>query len=362
MSGIDDDATGPTRYQNGPVMTAGCSGNEDARRAGQLGASTRAVHADRPAAGRGSVSPPIFQTSTFSSSSDEAFRELCREPRPLGMYTRYGNPNHGDVAAVIAALEGADSALVLASGMSALTTIALTFLEPGAKVVVQRHTYGGTADLVTGLLTRFGIEAVEVDQTDLMALEGAIDDRTRLVFLESPSNPLLDITDIAAASAAARRVGAITVVDNTFATPINQRPIELGADLMWHSATKYLGGHSDLSAGVIAGSQELISAAWRTSVQTGPVLGPFDAWLLLRGIRTLPLRILRHNDNAQALAEVLLRHERVTRVNYPGLASSSPARTRPCPDGRLRRHAQRRVRHTGRCDHLHRQPRARVHG
>ncbi|MEU6077216.1 PLP-dependent aspartate aminotransferase family protein [Micromonospora sp. NPDC047074] len=285
------------------------------------GTGTIAVHGDDGLSPRGSVSPPIVQSATFSAESDEQFAAVATETRGNAFYTRYGNPNHAQVAAVVAELEGVEAGMVTASGMGAISTIALALLAAGDHVIVQRSTYGGTTSLVTGLLARFGVDFTQVDQTDTDAFVRALRPRTRLVLVETPSNPLLELTDLAAVVGLAHANGALVAVDNTFATPVNQRPADFGADLVWHSGTKYLGGHSDVSAGVVVGSAELVDRVWRTAIVTGSTLGPIDAWLLLRGIRTLSLRVDRHNANALALARAVEGHPAVRRVRYPGLAT-----------------------------------------
>ncbi|SBT43213.1 trans-sulfuration enzyme family protein [Micromonospora auratinigra] len=285
------------------------------------GFSTTAVHGDDALVPGGAVAPPIVQSATFSAESDERFTEIATETRGSAFYTRYGNPNHAQVAAVVAELEGAETGLVTASGMGAISTVALALLSAGDHVVIQRSTYGGTTSLATGLLARFGVSCTQVDQTDVGAFERAWTPHTRLVLVETPSNPLLELTDLRAVADLAHAAGALVVADNTFATPVNQRPTALGADLVWHSGTKFLGGHSDVSAGVVVGSAELVERVWRTAIVTGATLGPVDAWLLLRGLRTLPLRVQRHNENALALAEALQGHPAVARVRYPGLPS-----------------------------------------
>lgn len=282
------------------------------------GWSSRAVHAGVPRTA-GAVSPPIVQTSTFAAESTGEFTDLALERRGSGFYTRYGNPNHAQVASVLADLEGAEAAMVFASGMATITTAALALLRSGDHVVAQRRHYGGIPSLLLNLLPKFGVTCTQVDQTDTRAFADAIRPDTRLVLVESPSNPLLDITDLRAVSALAHEAGALTVADNTFATPVNSRPLALGADLVWHSATKYLGGHSDLTAGVLAGPAEVLDRVWDTAIITGAVLGPIDAWLLLRGIRTLPLRVRQHNSNGLALARALQAHPAVAAVHYPGL-------------------------------------------
>jgi methionine-gamma-lyase len=281
---------------------------------------TQAIHADDAARG-GAVVAPINQATTFAQPTDAAFVNAATRSFSDDFYVRYGTPNHTQVAEVVAALEGADRALVTAGGMGAISTIALALLRAGDHVVVQQSIYPGTTALVTTVLERFGVASTTVDLEDLDALEGALRDETAMVFVETPSNPFLGVVDVGAVAHLSHRRGAIVVVDNTLATPINQRPLELGADLVWHSATKYLGGHSDVSAGVVAGRTDVVEEVWRTHLVVGAVLGPFDAWLLLRGLRTLDVRVARHNDNALTLARALEAHEAVTAVHYPGLAS-----------------------------------------
>ena len=236
-------------------------------------------------------------------------------------YTRHGNPNHAELADAVATLEGAERGLVFGSGMGALTTAVLALVRAGDHVVAQRSMYGGSLSLVQSFLPRLGVECTLVEQTDLSAWVDAVTPATRLFLIETPSNPRLEITDIAAVAAIARERGIVTLADNTFATPVNQRPIDLGVDLVWHSATKYLAGHSDTSAGVIAGPDALIETIWNASLTVGAVLGPFDAWLVTRGIRTLHLRVERHNATGAVVADHLSRRPEIAVVNYPGLDS-----------------------------------------
>ena len=286
------------------------------------GFSTLAIHADRDIHPSRSVARPIYQTAAFWAEDSESFAQAAVEPRGKDFYTRFGNPNHAQVAAVVAELEGTEAAMVTASGMAALTTTVLALVSAGDHVIGQRSTYGGTASVLLNLLPRLGVSTTQVDQTDPEAFERALTPQTRLILVESPSNP----SAAGHRPSRGRRPGAgargvLTLADNTFATPLNQRPTEFGVDLVWHSATKYLNGHSDVSAGVVAGPAELLDRIWDVALLTGATLGPFDAWLLLRGLRTLPLRVARHNENGQALAEALERHPAVTRVHYPGLPS-----------------------------------------
>jgi methionine-gamma-lyase len=282
--------------------------------------ATWLLHGDAEAR-HGAVVPPIVQASTFAANSSEEFFDLATKDFSDEFYVRYGTPNHTQVAEVVARLEGAERAIVTASGMGAVTTLALALLQSGDHVIVQSSIYPGTNTLTTDLLARFGVQADLVDQTSLHAFQSKIRASTRLVFVESPSNPHLGITDLRECAEIAHSAGALLVADNTVATPLNQQPLALGADLVWHSATKYLSGHSDVSAGLVCGSDELVERVWRTHLTVGSVLGPFDAWLLLRGLRTLDVRMTRHNENGLAVARFLEGHDDVAAVFYPGLAS-----------------------------------------
>jgi methionine-gamma-lyase len=281
--------------------------------------STFLIHGDEGARPHGAVTPPIAQGINWAADTGEEFRHIATEPLHPEFYNRHGNPNHEQAAALIAELEGAERALLTSAGMGAVATAVLALVSAGDHVVGQRSMYAGVTSILARLLPRFGVECTEVDQTSVEAFEAAIGPNTSLVLLETPSNPRLEVTDLAAVTQLARRHGALTLADNTFATPINQRPLHLGVDLVWHSATKYLGGHADLMAGAIAGSRELVERIWDTAQMTGAVLSPFNAWLLLRGLRTLSLRVERHNANGLAVAAALDRHPAVRRVYYPGL-------------------------------------------
>ncbi|HQU00519.1 MAG TPA: aminotransferase class I/II-fold pyridoxal phosphate-dependent enzyme [Acidimicrobiales bacterium] len=285
------------------------------------GFDTTVVHADQETHPTSAVARPIYQTATFWAENATEFARVALDHQGSEFYTRYGNPNHAQVSAVVAALEGTERAMVTASGMAALTTTVLALVQAGDHVIGQRSTYAGTTSLLMNLLPRLGVTTTVVDQGDSRAFEEALNERTRLILLESPSNPLLELSDLRAVATLARANGTLTMADNTFATPINQRPADLGIDLVWHSATKYLNGHSDVLAGVVAGPAELLDKVFATAVITGSTLGPFDAWLLLRGLRTLPLRVRAHNAKGLAVAEALEGQRAVTRVHYPGLAS-----------------------------------------
>src|SRR5579884_1558737 len=264
--------------------------------------NTRLVLADRELNPSSAVAPPIYQTSTFRADSAADFDVRASRPRHPEYYTRFGNPNRSQIERVLADLEGAEAALVTASGMSAIATAVLAIASQGSHIVAQENHYGGTSTLLRDFLPRFGIDVTLVDQTDTRAFEAAIRPDTKLIMLESPSNPVMKLTDLRGVAAIAKKHGVLTIADNTFATAINQRPIELGVDLVFHSATKYLGGHSDLIAGAVMGSSTLIEKIWNTSVVLGTALTPFESWLLLRGVRTLALRVREQNANALKLA------------------------------------------------------------
>ena len=215
----------------------------------------------------GAVVAPIVQASTFAADSGDEFLDVATKRFSDNFYVRYGNPNHTQVADVVATLEGAERAIVTASGMGAVSTLALALLNAGDHVIVQRSLYPGTTTLTTDLLARFGVSADVVSQSSLDELESLLRPSTRLIFVETPSNPHLAITDVRRFAEIAHDAGALLIADNTVATPINQRPLALGADVVWHSATKYLAGHSDVSAGVIAGSDDLME---RSGVRISP--------------------------------------------------------------------------------------------
>lgn len=279
---------------------------------------TYLVHGDEE---HDSVVAPIYQTSTFRAPSPEIFAQMAAQPRHERFYTRYGNPTLAAAEALLARLEGAESALVTASGMGAMTAAVLAHVRAGDHVVAQGDLYGGTRGLLARFLPRFGVEVTFVDQASNEAFTAAMRPGTTLVVLETPSNPLLRLTDLAAVCGLAREHGARSIVDNTFASPINQRPLEFGADLVVHSATKVLNGHSDVVAGAVAGSTENVERVWNSAVVLGATLGPFDAWLLVRGLRTLALRVERHNRSAERIAAFLGSHAGVRNVYYPGLPS-----------------------------------------
>lgn len=285
------------------------------------GLQTRALHGAAHLDKTHALSQPIWQTTSFVADSPEAYAEIAAQAHPPEFYTRYGNPTHERVEQTLSVLEGGEAALVTGSGMGAITLAVMSLIKTGDHVIAQTDLYAGARALLRDFVPRWGIETTFVDQTRAEEFEAALRPNTRLIYLESPSNPLLRLTDLKAVAGIAKARGITTIIDNTFATPVNQRPLELGVDVVIHSATKYLGGHHDLTAGALVSSKAFINQAWKLGVVFGSVLSPFEAWLLMRGIRTLGLRVERHNQNAMAMAEFLESHTKVARVNYPGLES-----------------------------------------
>ena len=285
------------------------------------GVQTKVIHTSAGLNETSAVNAPIWQTATFRAGSSEHFAELAKATRPTEFYTRYGNPTLRQAEETLAALEGGEAALVTASGMGAIFTAVMSLVRAGDHVVAQRNLYAGTSTLLEEMLPRWGAECTFVEQSDAEAFAAAMRPDTKIVYAETPSNPLMRLTDLRAVAEAARRHGAVSMVDNTIATPVNQRPLELGFDLSLHSATKFLSGHHDVTAGAVVGSRELVERAWKFAVVAGASLSPFEGWLLLRGMRTLGLRVEGHNRNAHALARFLEAHPKVERVHYPGLES-----------------------------------------
>jgi methionine-gamma-lyase len=268
---------------------------------------------------RSRLARPIHQTSTFPLGDDAAAQAAAVHPERY--YTRYGNPNVTPVEAAVAALEGTEAALAVGSGMAAVTSAVWSNVAAGDHVIAQRTHYTATLSLLTEWLPRFGVAVTQVDGRDPAAFAAAWRPETRLVVVETPVNPTMELTDLAATAALARSRGAVTLCDNTFASPANQRPASLGIDLVVHSATKYLNGHHDVTAGVVCGSAEAVAKAWEYARVHGPVLHPFEAWLLERGLATFTVRMAHHNRAALAVAEALAADPRVAAVHYPGLPS-----------------------------------------
>lgn len=285
----------------------------------ERGIQTTAVHAGDAANPTTAVSSPIYQTATFRFDSPEAIAAAMIAPAHPQFYGRYATPNTKQVEATIAALEQGEAALATASGMAAISLALLTELKAGDHVVAQRSLYPTTRRLLDELLPQFGIGVTLVDQMAVDAFTAAIQPDTRLIYTETPSNPTLMLTDLAAVADLARARGVVTLCDNTFATPFNQRPLTLGIDIVVHSATKYLSGHSDVVAGAVVASEARIARMWSQHMLLGGVLHPQEAWLLERGLKTFGVRMRQHNASAQAVAAFLAQHPAVAEVYYPGL-------------------------------------------
>jgi cystathionine beta-lyase/cystathionine gamma-synthase len=264
----------------------------------------------------GPLATPIYQTSTFEVTDLE---QQLRATHTDMFYTRYGNPTHTVAESAIAELEGADAALLFASGMSAITTSILSLVKSGDHMIAQRDIYGGATKFLTQWLPKFGVETTLVDTTDYEQHVRAIRPNTRLLHLESPTNPTLRVVDLKKAARLAAKHGLITLIDSTFSTPINCRPLEYGIDLVMHSGTKYFGGHSDLICGMVAGRKDLIEKIHETRTTLGCNMDPHAAWLLLRGMKTLAVRVERQNASALRVAQFLAGHGKVARVYYPFL-------------------------------------------
>jgi len=260
--------------------------------------------------------PPIYQTATFEASDIEQQRIASKSDR---FYTRYGNPTHTAAAKLLADLEGAESALLFSSGMAAITTAILTVVKKGDHIVCQRDIFGGTMKFLTEWLPKFGVETTFVETTHFEEYEKAIRPHTRLLYLESPTNPTLKIVDLERMVDVAKRHKVLTFIDSTLATPINLCPLEWGIDLVLHSATKYLSGHSDLMCGAAVGGQKLIEGIYKMQNELGGIMDPHAVWQLMRGVKTLALRVRQQNENALQIAQYLAQHPKVKQVYYPFL-------------------------------------------
>ena len=282
----------------------------------------------------GALATPIAQTSTYTfadtaeilalmeaKTARAVARKAGGDMEIRGEYGRYGNPTHSVAEKRVAALEGGERAVLFSSGMNAITTTLLALLSGGDHVVAVRDCYRRTREFITTFFPRWGIESTLVPAGDLDALVAAVRPNTRLIFTETPTNPYLRITDLAAVAEIARSRGIVTAVDSTFGTPVNVRPIELGIDLVIHSATKYLAGHNDLLAGLVVGPNRLATKIEEMRGILGGVSGPYDAYLLLRGLKTLALRVRQQNASGLRVAQFLDEHPAVDRVYYPGLPS-----------------------------------------
>lgn len=287
---------------------------------GMPGLSTRAIHGHSFEDAQGSPHPPIYNTTTFAFASTADVLDVVDGRRTGNLYTRYGlNPSIRALEQTLASLEGAEMAWSFCSGMAAETALFLTHGRQG--IVCIGDAYGGTLELLTSQLPLLGIQTHLILGSELGRLDELLAAGSRLVFFETPTNPTLELLDIRAIAASAHAHGALVAVDNTFASPVNQRPLEFGADFVMHSATKYLGGHSDLTAGALMGAKDLLLPVWAWRKNLGSMMAPETAALLARSLRTLVVRVRRQNDTAQAVADAMARHPKVARVLYPGLPS-----------------------------------------
>ncbi|MFG2072517.1 trans-sulfuration enzyme family protein [Nonomuraea maritima] len=284
---------------------------------------TRAVHVPQPVVDNSRpIAMPIYQTSGFTFDDPAAMAEAMGRPDGAFVYGRYSNPTVRSLEQAVADLEGAVAGVATGSGMGAINIVLLGLLKPGDHLVAQNSLYGGTAAMLGELTARFGITVTYVPGDDPAALRAAVRPETRLVYLETISNPMTLVADLPGMCAQARELGLVSVVDNTFATPLLCRPIEHGADIVVHSATKYLGGHTDVVGGIaVFADTALYEKVWHFAIELGASADPFAAWLTLRGMQTLELRMERHCSNAAFLAARLAEHPAVAAVHWPGLPS-----------------------------------------
>jgi len=266
-----------------------------------------------------STQVPVVHSVSFGYQDVDTWHRVALGSEPGHIYSRNTNPTVRAFEEKVRDLEGAEAATSFSTGMAAISNTFFTFLRPGDRVVSIKDSYGGTNRMFTEFLPAFGIAVTLCDTTDHRALEAEIAKGCKMLYLESPTNPTVKITDIARLARAAHKVGALVAVDNTFATPINQNPLALGADIVLHSATKFLGGHADALGGVACGSEKLVKQLYHFREINGATLAPMDAYSLLRGMKTLALRVERQNQSAMRIAQWLTRHPRVEQVNYPGL-------------------------------------------
>ena len=286
------------------------------------GLSTRAVHAGEDRLKPGfSITDPIFCAATYTFANTQAVIDFVEQKQPREEYARYGSPSEKVLERKLAVLEGGEAAIVFSSGMAAVAGVLLAKLQSGDEVVMFDECYHRTRELCVKHLGKFGVVTHQIRACDYEAMESAINRRTKLLISESPTNPHLSVVDLDRFAALGRKHGVETLIDATLATPYNVRPLEAGTDYVLHSCTKYLGGHNDLLAGAVIGSAEKLEAIRKIRGVVGMVSDPHTVYFLLRGLKTFELRMQRHNENGQAVAEFLAGHPRIERVYYPGLAS-----------------------------------------
>lgn len=285
-------------------------------------AATQVIHGGHEREAFGALVTPLYQSATFVFESAQQGGERFAGNEPGYIYTRLGNPTTAELERKMAILEGAEAAAATASGMGAVSAALLANLQMGDHLVASNAVYGCTYALMTTQFARFGIEVSLVDFSSVAEIEAAIKSNTKVIFCETPVNPHLQVFDLAAIATIAKRHQLVSIVDNTFMTPLLQRPLDFGIDLVIHSATKYLNGHGDVIAGIVCGSEEqLHKVKYEILKDIGAVISPHDAWLILRGLKTLDVRLQRHCDSAQRVAEFLAEYPSINRVYYPGLAS-----------------------------------------
>ncbi|MDP3275650.1 MAG: PLP-dependent aspartate aminotransferase family protein [Deltaproteobacteria bacterium] len=282
-----------------------------------MGPSTLVVHGDRENNTTRAVVAPIWQTATYARDTSDELIDAANTRAPEDFYARWSHPNNKQLESLVAKLENTHGALAFASGMAAASAAIVPWVSSGDHIVAARTLYGDTRNLLDRVLTRFGVTTSYAQDHSVESYARLFTDKTTLCILETPANPTLECVDIAAIATVARARGVRVVCDNTFASPYNTQPAALGAHAVFHSATKYLSGHSDVIAGVLCGDEETIARGWDHLRTEGAVLGPMDAWLVVRGLRTFALRMERHNANALALAGLLSEHDAVARVHYP---------------------------------------------
>ncbi|MFX1598907.1 MAG: trans-sulfuration enzyme family protein [Promethearchaeota archaeon] len=286
------------------------------------GFSTKSVHSgEKLDPVTGAVSTPIYETSVFGFSNTEKLIDVMSKRAEGYVYTRFDNPTLRAVERKMAELEGGGDATVFSSGMAAIASTVLTLASSGDHIVSTRDLYGGTLKLFTNILPRFGIDVSLVETKDFNELESAIEENTRIIYAETLTNPTLKYLDLSKIAELSKKNEITAVVDNTFASPYNLRPMEFGIDIVIHSATKYLGGHNDLTAGIVVGSEDFTQKLKEMRKHLGGTLDPMAGWLLLRGLKTLGLRMERHNQSGMQVAKYLEKHPKVRKVNYPGLPS-----------------------------------------
>jgi methionine-gamma-lyase len=287
------------------------------------GEQTTAIHAgESPDPATKASAPNIVMSTTFVVDADTCFSVEGMEDNDSWVYTRWGNPTIRQLENKMAAIEHAETAVAFASGMSAIVGLLFHLLKSGDHAIISDVAYAALSEITNELVPALGIEITKVDTSDIKAVSAAVRTNTKLIYIETPCNPILRLTDIAAIADIAHKAGARLSVDSTFATPIATRPLLLGADFVIHSLTKYAGGHGDALGGILLGSkQDLVPLRRNTSVRFGGTISPFNAWLIIRGLATLPLRMRVHQDNAIKIAQYLEQHPRIKRVIYPGLSS-----------------------------------------